>query len=193
MKIVFATNNTNKVKEVQALLPETIEIISLQDIGCTEDIPETSPTIEGNALQKAKYVADNYGYNCFADDTGLEVTALNGEPGVLSARYAGETKNADANMHKLLENLDNIENREAQFKTVISLYLAGKYYTFTGICKGEITREKKGDQGFGYDPIFLPEGYTETFAEMPLSLKNKIGHRGKAVQQLIDFLKGYTS
>ena len=193
MKIVFATNNSNKVKEVQALLPETIEIISLQDIGCTEDIPETSPTIEGNALQKAKYIADNYGYNCFADDTGLEVTALNGEPGVLSARYAGETKNADANMHKLLENLDNIENREAQFKTVISLYLAGKYYTFTGICQGKITRQKKGDKGFGYDPIFLPEGYTETFAEMPLSLKNKIGHRGKAVQQLIDFLKGYTS
>ena len=193
MKIVFATNNSNKVNEVQALLPETIEIISLKDIGCTEDIPETSPTIDGNAIQKAKYVADNYGFNCFADDTGLEVMALNGEPGVLSARYAGETKDAEANMQKLLENLENVDNREAQFKTVISLCLVEKYYTFTGICKGKITREKRGKQGFGYDPIFLPEGYTETFAEMPLSLKNQIGHRGKAVLQLIDFLKGYSS
>lgn len=189
MKIVFATNNANKVKEVQSLLPDNLEIISLQDIGCTEDIPETSPTIEGNAIQKAKYITNNYGHDCFADDTGLEVMALNGAPGVLSARYAGNTKDAEANMSKLLNNLNNVTNREAQFKTVISLSVAGKNYTFTGICKGKITEYKRGTEGFGYDPIFLPDGYTETFAEMPLSLKNQIGHRGKAVQQLINFLK----
>lgn len=188
MKIVFATNNPYKIKEVQAQLPETIKLLSLEDIGCMEDIPETSPTIEGNALQKANYVKSNYGYVCFADDTGLEVEALNGAPGVYSARYAGEEKNANANMNKLLKNLKHSKNRSAQFKTVISLLIGKQSYTFTGICKGTITLQKTGNQGFGYDPIFKPEGYDLTFAEMDLKLKTQIGHRGKAVQQLLSFL-----
>lgn len=189
MKLVFATNNLNKLKEVQALVPESITLLSLNDIGCFEDIPETAPTIEGNALQKANYIKTNYGYDCFADDTGLEVNALNGEPGVYSARYAGEQKNAHDNMDKLLENLTDKTDRSAQFKTVIALRLGIDTHTFTGICRGTIIQNKKGDKGFGYDPIFQPEGYNQTFAEMELTLKNKIGHRGKAVQQLIDFLQ----
>ncbi|MEW7291637.1 non-canonical purine NTP diphosphatase [Aquimarina sp. 2304DJ70-9] len=188
MKIVFATNNRNKLKEVQALVPSGIQLLSLADIGCKEDIPETSPTIEGNAKQKAEYVKKNYGYDCFADDTGLEVKALNGAPGVYSARYAGPQKDANANMDKLLNELDGKENRETQFKTVIALVIKDTLKTFTGICEGIITEEKKGEGGFGYDPIFLPNGYSETFAELPLSEKNKISHRGKAVQQLIEFL-----
>ncbi len=188
MKLVFATNNLNKLREVQALVPPQIELVSLTDIGCTEDIPETSATIEGNAKQKTQYIKEHYGLDCFADDTGLEVNALNGAPGVYSARYAGDDKNADANMHKLLEGLKGTENRKAQFKTVISLELNGKQELFTGICEGTITHEKRGEGGFGYDPIFLPKGYSETFAELPLLEKNKIGHRGKAVQQLIQFL-----
>ncbi len=188
MKIVFATNNINKVKEVQALVPEGIEIISLADIGCTEDIPETSPTIEGNAKQKAMYIKEKYGYDSFADDTGLEVNALDGEPGVFSARYAGTAKNAEANMNKLLLNLKGQKNRDAQFKTVIALHKEEKLITFTGICKGSITTKKIGNGGFGYDPIFLPKGFSETFAELPLAEKNKIGHRGKAVRQLIEYL-----
>ena len=189
MQLVFATNNLNKLKEVQALLPTEINLLSLEAIGCKEDIPETQPTIEGNAIQKAEYLKEQYGYDCFADDTGLEVTALNGEPGVFSARYAGEQRNAQDNMNKLLRNLENKPDRSAQFKTVIALSLNGTLQTFTGICKGTILSEKRGDKGFGYDPIFQPEGYTQTFAEMNLELKNKIGHRGKAVQQLVDFLK----
>ncbi len=188
MKLVFATNNLNKLKEVQALIPSEIELLSLSDIGCNEDIPETSPTIEGNAKQKVQYIKQLYGYDCFADDTGLEVDVLNGAPGVYSARYAGEEKNAHANMDKLLNNLGSNTNRDAQFKTVIALELNGKLETFTGICTGTITVMKTGDQGFGYDPIFLPEGYSKTFAELPLNEKNKISHRGKAVKQLIDFL-----
>ncbi|RZS90495.1 non-canonical purine NTP diphosphatase [Aquimarina brevivitae] len=188
MKIVFATSNKNKIKEVQELMPQGIELISLQDIGCLEDIPETSPTIEGNALQKANYIQENYGYNCFADDTGLEVEALDGAPGVLSARYAGEAKDPEANMTKLLSALQGVSNRQAQFKTVIALCIDNKTHTFTGICKGTITIEKRGLEGFGYDPLFSPEGFEETFAEMPLTTKNEIGHRGKAVQQLIAFL-----
>ena len=188
MKIVFATNNPNKVKEVQALLPDSIQLLSLKDIECYEDIPETKETIEGNALQKANYVYDNYGYTCFADDTGLEVNALNGAPGIYSARYAGPDKNSEDNMKKLLKELSGNENRKAQFKTVIALVGIDETKTFEGICKGAITHEKHGDQGFGYDPIFRPEGYQETFAQMPLTEKNKIGHRGKAVQQLITFL-----
>ncbi|GAA4272086.1 non-canonical purine NTP diphosphatase [Aquimarina gracilis] len=188
MKLVFATNNYNKLKEVQALLPSEIKLLSLEDIGCTEDIPETSPTIEGNAVQKAQYIKQHYGHDCFADDTGLEVDVLDGAPGVYSARYAGQAKDALANMNKLLDELDQKENRNAQFKTVIALELNGKLETFTGICKGEITLDKKGDGGFGYDPIFKPTGYSETFAELPLIEKNKISHRGKAVQLLIDFL-----
>ena len=188
MKLVFATNNLNKLKEVQLLVPDHIELLSLADIGCIEDIPETQPTIEGNAIQKAEYLVKNYGYDCFADDTGLEVETLNGEPGVYSARYAGSQRDANENMDKLLVNLKDKPNRNAQFKTVIALHLNGGLKTFTGICKGEITKEKQGKKGFGYDPIFKAEGYTETFAKISLEEKNKIGHRGKAVQQLIEFL-----
>lgn len=188
MKLVFASNNKNKIAEIQSMLPESIIILSLEDINCFEDIPETADTIEGNAILKADYVTQKYGYDCFADDTGLEVNALNGEPGVYSARYAGEQKNADDNMNKLLKALENNKNRSAQFKTVITLNLEGKQYLFTGIAKGEITETKTGTNGFGYDPIFKPENFNKTFAELPLEIKNTIGHRGKAVQQLIDFL-----
>lgn len=188
MKLVFASNNKNKIAEIQSMIPENIQILSLEDINCLEDIPETADTIEGNAVLKADYVTTKYGYDCFADDTGLEVNALNGEPGVYSARYAGEQKNADDNMNKLLDALKNQENRSAQFKTVIALNLNGKQHLFTGIAKGTITKDKIGTNGFGYDPIFKPENFDETFAELPLATKNQIGHRGKAVQQLIDYL-----
>jgi XTP/dITP diphosphohydrolase len=189
MQLVFASNNKNKILEIQSILPDTIEILSLESIGCYEDIPETATTIEGNAILKANYVTQKYGYNCFADDTGLEVDSLNGEPGVYSARYAGEQRNADDNMNKLLECLSDKSNRKAQFKTVIALNLNGKQHLFTGIARGEITLAKSGNQGFGYDPIFRPEEYQETFAELSLHIKNKISHRGKATQLLIDFLK----
>lgn len=188
MQLVFATNNLNKLQEVQALVPKHIKLLSLKDIGCFEDIPETQNTIEGNAIQKAEYIKSNYGYDCFADDTGLEAEALNGEPGVFSARYAGEQRDAEDNMSKLLNELKNKLNRKAQFKTVVALQLNNKIETFTGICIGEITVKKHGKKGFGYDPIFKPEGYKKTFAEMELSLKNKIGHRGKAISQLVIFL-----
>jgi XTP/dITP diphosphohydrolase len=187
MKIVFATNNANKIREIQSMLPEGIEIISLESIGCNEEIPETADTIEGNAIMKANYVTEKYGYDCFADDTGLEVEALNGEPGVYSARYAGEQKSAEDNMDKLLLNLENSTNRNAQFKTVITLNLKGEQYLFTGIARGEIILEKIGNQGFGYDPIFRPEGYQETFAQLSLETKNAISHRGKATRELIAF------
>ncbi|TDW52411.1 XTP/dITP diphosphohydrolase [Flavobacterium sp. 270] len=188
MNLVFASNNKNKIKEIQSILPETIKILSLEEIGCHEDIPETADTIEGNAILKADHVTQKYGYDCFADDTGLEVEALNGEPGVYSARYAGEQRSADDNMNKLLDGLADKSNRSAKFKTVIALNLNGEQHLFTGIAKGQITLQKTGNQGFGYDPIFQPENFTETFAELPLETKNKIGHRGKATQQLIDFL-----
>ena len=191
MQIVFATNNKNKIKEVQSLVPEHINLLSLEDIGCHEEIPETTGTIEGNAQQKASYVKDNYGYDCFADDTGLEVDALHGEPGVDTAYYAGPQRNAYDNMNKLLSNLKNATSRSAQFKTVIALHLNGELKTFTGICKGEITTEKQGYKGFGYDPIFKAKDYTKTFAEISLEEKNKIGHRGKAVSQLIEFLNQF--
>jgi len=189
MKLVFATNNKNKILEVQQLLPESIEIISLESIGCFEEIPETADTIEENAIMKANYVTENYGYDCFADDTGLEVDALNGEPGVFSARYAGEQRNSDDNMDKVLSALDNNTNRIAQFKTVIALNLNGKQHLFTGIARGEITQNKTGNEGFGYDPIFKPEGYEQTFAQLSLQEKGAISHRGKATEQLIAFLK----
>ncbi len=188
MKLVFATNNKNKIKEVQQLLPPNIQIISLEDIGCLEDIPETADTIEGNAVLKANYITHKYGYDCFADDTGLEVKALNGEPGVYSARYAGEQCNANDNMAKLISNLENKTNKEAQFKTVIALNINGKQYLFTGIAKGKIISEQKGTDGFGYDPIFQPEGYDKTFAEISLEEKGKISQRGKATCQLLSFL-----
>jgi len=188
MQLVFATNNHNKLKEVQALIPKHIKLLSLKDIGCIEDIPETKDTIEGNAIQKAQYIKEHYNHDCFADDTGLEVTILNGEPGVYSARYAGEQRNANDNMNKLLKELNNKNNRDAQFKTVIALYINNELQTFTGICKGEITKIKQGEKGFGYDPIFKPNGYEKTFSEMELSTKNTIGHRGKATIKLIDYL-----
>ena len=188
MQLVFATNNQNKIKEVQALIPEHITLLSLKDIGCFEEVPETQLTIEGNAIQKAEYIKEHYGFDCFADDTGLEVKALNRDPGVLSARYAGVQRDAHDNMNKLLRELNDKPNRDAQFKTVIALNLNNNLHTFTGVCKGEITTTKKGDSGFGYDPIFKPDGYDQTFAEMDLSLKNQIGHRGKAVTKLVEFL-----
>lgn len=189
MKIVFASNNHNKVTEIRQILPTEIKILTLDDIGCTEEIPETAETIEGNALIKANYITQHYNLDCFADDSGLEVDALNGEPGVYSARYAGEHKNSDDNMSKLLNALQNSTNRNAQFKTVIALNIAGEQHLFTGIIKGEITRERSGSGGFGYDPIFQPQGYSKTFAEIPLSEKSTISHRGKAVAQLVEFLK----
>ena len=187
-KLVFATNNKNKLKEVKALIPQQIKLLSLEDIDCFEDIPETQETIEGNAIQKVEYIKKHYGYDCFADDTGLEVSALNGAPGVYSARYSGEQRNSDDNMNKLLEELKNKNDRTAQFKTVVALHLNGELKTFTGICKGEITTGKYGEKGFGYDPIFKPKGYDVTFAEMDLATKNSIGHRGKAISKLIAFL-----
>lgn len=188
MQLVFATNNLNKLKEVKALIPNKIKLLSLKDIDCFEDIPETQNTIKGNAIQKAEYIKKHYGYDCFADDTGLEVPSLNGAPGVYSARYAGEQRDANDNMEKLLDELKNKDNRSAQFKTVIALYTNHKIYTFSGICEGEITKTKQGVNGFGYDPIFKPNGYDKTFAEIDLKLKNTIGHRGKAINQLIRFL-----
>ncbi|PKG50466.1 non-canonical purine NTP diphosphatase [Olleya sp. 1-3] len=188
MQLVFATNNQNKVKEVQNLIPSHIKLLSLKDIGCFEDVPETQPNIKGNAVQKAEYIKLHYGFDCFADDTGLEVEALNGAPGVFSARYAGPQRNDNDNMSLLLENLIEKDNRNAQFKTVVALHLNNNLDTFTGICKGEITSSKQGDKGFGYDPIFKPNGYDSTFAQMDLKLKNSIGHRGKAIQQLVAFL-----
>ncbi|MEP6803812.1 MAG: non-canonical purine NTP diphosphatase, partial [Flavobacterium sp.] len=180
MQLVFASNNLNKIKEIQSILKGSIQLLSLEDIGCHEEIPETADTIEGNAILKANYVTQKYGYDCFADDTGLEVTALNGEPGVYSARYAGEQRNADDNMDKLLKALSDKEDRSAQFKTVIALNIKGEQHLFTGIAKGIIVLEKKGNHGFGYDPIFKPENYDETFAELSSDIKNKISHRAKA-------------
>ena len=188
MQLVFASNNLNKIKEIQSILNGSIQLLSLENIGCHEEIPETADTIEGNAILKANYVTQKYGYDCFADDTGLEVKTLNGEPGVYSARYAGEQKKADDNMNKLLDALADKEDRSAQFKTVIALNIKGEQHLFTGIAKGVITLNKSGNHGFGYDPIFQPENYKETFAELSSDIKNKISHRAKATQQLIDFL-----
>lgn len=188
MQLVFATNNINKLREVQNLIPNHIKLLSLEEVGCLEDVPETQETIEGNAIQKATYIKEKYGYDCFADDTGLEVDILDGAPGVYSARYAGEQRSSEDNIQKILKNMDNATNRKAQFKTVIALEFKGNQHLFTGICKGEITHQKIGDHGFGYDPIFKAEGYDQTFAEISLEEKNKIGHRGKAVQLLINFL-----
>ena len=188
MKLVFASNNKNKIKEIQQMLPDSITILSLEDIGCTEEIEETADTIEGNAILKANYVTEKYGYDCFADDTGLEVESLNGEPGVYSARYAGEQKDSNDNMDKLLLNLENQPNRKAQFKTVITLNINKEQHLFTGIIKGKIIEEKIGTQGFGYDPIFVAENDTRTFAQLSIEEKAIISHRGIAVKQLIAFL-----
>lgn len=187
MTLVFATHNENKLKEIQALMPGYIQLKSLTEIGCHDEIIEDADTIEGNALIKARYVKEKYGFDCFADDTGLEVEALNGEPGAYSARYAGAAKSASANTEKLLFNLKEQTNRNAHFKTVIALSLDNEEHLFEGICKGKITEKPRGDGGFGYDPVFMPEGYEVTFAEMPLSEKNKIGHRGRATQKLLQY------
>ena len=185
MQLVFATHNRHKLSEVQLLMPTNITLLSLDDIGCTKEIPETSETLEGNAKLKADFVAKNYGMSCFADDTGLLVDTLNGAPGVYSARYAGAQKNADDNIDKLLKELKGKENRSASFKTVIALNLPNKSHLFDGIVEGDITTEKWGDGGFGYDPIFRPKGYEKTFAQLSMETKNKISHRGKALQKLI--------
>ncbi len=189
MKLVFASNNKNKIKEIQLLLPDSIQILSLEDIGCTEDIPETADTIEGNAILKANYVTQKYGYDCFADDSGLEVAALNGEPGVFSARYAGEPKNDENNIDKLLANLKDVNNKKANFKTIICLNLKGEQHLFTGIINGQIIEERIGNNGFGYDPIFVADGYQKTFSELSLEEKARISHRGIAVKELITFLQ----
>lgn len=189
MELVFATNNRHKLEELQELLGSEIKLLSLGDIGCYEDIPETRPTLEGNARQKSLFVYEKYGYNCFADDTGLEIEALGGEPGVYSARYAGDAKDSEANMKKVLEKLVKINNRKARFRTVISLVLNGEETQFEGIVEGAILTEKKGNSGFGYDPVFQPKGHTQSFAEMSLEQKNKISHRGRAVEKLVNFLK----
>ena len=221
-KIVFATNNKHKLEEIRSILGKEFEVLSLNDIGCHEDIPETSDTLEGNAMQKAKYVFDKYGYDCFADDTGLEVEALGGEPGIYSARYAAldndnaESHDSEANMTKLLHKLEGIENRKARFRTVIALITKthpqslpkggksdmsastngkenpslreGLRVGFEGIVEGTIIKERRGGEGFGYDPIFQPEGYDQTFAELGSEVKNQISHRARAVQKLVDFL-----
>ena len=187
MKIVFATNNNNKLQEVQAMLDQ-VTLVTLKEINCLVDIPETADTIAGNADQKAQYITDHFNMNCFADDTGLEIEALNGAPGVFSARYAGPEKSADANMNLVLEQLQNETNRQAKFVTVIALHLNGEKHLFEGICEGEIINHKRGDQGFGYDPIFIPTGYDKTFAEMSMDEKAKVSHRGKAVRKLVTFL-----
>ena len=188
MKLVFASNNKNKIQEIRKQLPDSIEILSLEEIGCVVDIPETANTIEGNARLKADFIKRHYGYDCFADDSGLEIDALNGEPGVYSARYAGEMKDDERNIDKVLKNLTNLQNRQAQFKTVIVLHFQGETYEFTGIVRGEILSERKGNQGFGYDPIFQATGDNRSFAELTLEEKNSLSHRGKAVKQLLAFL-----
>lgn len=186
--LVFATNNPHKLEEVRNIVSDKVRLVSLSEIGCREDIPETADTLEGNALIKARYVREHYGYDCFADDTGLEVEALGNAPGVYSARYAGPGHDAEANMRKLLQEMKGKENRKARFRTVIALVLDGEERLFDGIINGTITLEKRGDAGFGYDPIFLPDGYTQTFAELGNETKNQISHRALAVRGLADFL-----
>jgi XTP/dITP diphosphohydrolase len=188
MKLVFVTNNLHKLKEVQEMLSNSMEVLSLKDIGCFEDIEETEITLEGNAKLKADYITKKYGFDCFADDTGLEVEALDGKPGVYSARYAGEHGNAEKNMEKLLFELKNKLSRKAKFRTIIALNITNKQYLFEGICDGEILNEKTGVKGFGYDPIFKPSNASCSFAEMNSEEKNIISHRGIAIQKLVQFL-----
>ncbi|MBE6297187.1 MAG: non-canonical purine NTP diphosphatase [Bacteroidales bacterium] len=189
MKLVFATNNRHKLQEVKAIVGDRVEILSLSDIGCNDDIPETADTLQGNALIKARYINEKYGVDCFADDTGLEVDALDGAPGVYSARYAGEECNSEANMQKLLHNLTGKSERSAQFRTVIALIINGDEKLFNGVVKGRISTEKLGDSGFGYDPIFIPEGFSESFAQMSAEQKNSISHRFRATEKLSNYLK----
>lgn len=188
MKLVFATNNRHKLEEITRMLEGKYEIISLEEIGCREEIPEDYETLQENALEKARYVKEHYGYDCFADDTGLEIEALGNRPGVYSARYAGPAKNSEDNMHKVLGEMKGEENRKARFRTVIALLLDGEEHFFEGIVKGKILEGQQGEIGFGYDPIFCPEGYQQSFAEMPMDQKNQISHRGQAVRKLAEFL-----
>ena len=188
MKICFATNNAKKLEEVKAALGDKIQIVSLQEIGCTEELPETGDTLEHNAFQKATYVKEHYGIDCFADDSGLEVDSLEGEPGVYSGRYAGEPRSDERNIDLLLRNLQNSSNRAAKFRTVIALLYKGEKYQFEGAIEGKILTERSGNGGFGYDPIFLPDGYSKSFGEFTLEEKNQISHRGKAVRKLTAFL-----
>lgn len=190
MKLIFASNNKNKIREIKNQLPDSIEILSLEDIGCMVDIPETATTIEGNALLKADYIKRHYGFNCFADDSGLEVNALGGAPGVYSARYAGDAKDDQANNAKLLRELKDKTDRKANFKTVIALHFNGVQHLFTGVIDGEILFEEQGEGGFGYDPLFQAEHMNKSFATLTLEEKNAVSHRGKAVRQLVDFLIG---
>lgn len=189
MKLVFATNNKHKLDEVRAIVGDRVEVLSLNDIDCHDDIPETADTLQGNALIKARHIYTKYGLDCFADDTGLEVEALDGAPGVYSARYAGEECDSEANIQKLLHELTGKNNRNAQFRTVIALIIKGEERLFNGIVKGTITGEKMGDSGFGYDPIFIPEGFSESFAQMGSEIKNSISHRYRATEQLGNYLK----
>lgn len=188
-RIIFATNNAHKLSEVQALLGNTFTIVTLKECGITEDIPETAPTLEGNALQKARYIYEKIGADCFADDTGLEVEALGGAPGVHSARYATDGHDFAANNRLLLKNLEGVSNRKARFRTVIALILDGKEYLFEGVVEGRIAEEESGSEGFGYDPLFVPSGEIITFAQMSAEKKNSISHRGRAVAKLVNFLK----
>lgn len=192
MKLVFATNNQHKLEEVQQITSGITEIVSLADINCQDDIAETADTLEGNALLKARYVKEKFGFDCFADDTGLEVEALDNAPGVYSARYAGPGHDAEANMQKLLQAMKGKVNRKARFRTVIALILDGKEYLFEGVVNGSISEEKRGTSGFGYDPVFVPESYTQSFAEMGNEIKNTISHRAEAVKKLSTFLYAYT-
>ena len=186
--LIIATNNAHKLQEIQPLISDHFDIKTLKQIGCTDDIPETADSLEGNALLKARYIFEKYGCDCFADDTGLEIEALNGRPGVFSARYASDGHDFEANIDKVLGEMHGIDNRNARFRTVIALILDGKVNYFEGIVNGKIITERKGSEGFGYDPVFIPEGYTQTFAEMSLAEKNKISHRARAVARLVDFL-----
>lgn len=188
MKLVFSTGNLNKANEIKSMLPEDTELLTLKDLDLEDDIPETAPTLEGNAKLKAKYVVEHYNIDCFADDTGLEVYCLNNEPGVISARYAGEQKRSEDNIKLLLSRLIEKNDRRARFRTVIALHLDGNLHTFEGIVEGKIIHEKRGEKGFGYDPIFVPDGYDITFAEMSLNEKNMISHRAKAFAKMIEFL-----
>ena len=188
INLIFATSNQNKVLEIQKILPKKFNIKSLKDLNYFEDVPENENTIKGNAVFKAKYIYEKFNINVFADDTGLEVEALNGEPGVHSARYAGKTRNSEKNIKKLLKNLKNIKNRNARFKTVIALIIDNKLHTFSGIVKGYILDSPKGNNGFGYDPIFCPNGFDKSFAELTLKEKNLISHRSLAMKKLIDFI-----
>jgi XTP/dITP diphosphohydrolase len=189
MELIFATNNKHKLEEIKLILDKYASVKGLKEIGINEDIPETHETLEGNAIEKAMFIYNKYGYTCFADDTGLEIEALNGRPGVYSARYAGPNCTFADNVNKVLNELGNETNRKARFRTIIALVENGKVFTFEGEVKGYIITENRGNEGFGYDPVFIPEGYTETFAEMSMELKNKISHRARAMENFLNYLK----